>query len=159
MQFPCSKPRDDAHLGFQTFTINNGVNKSVLLCLLLRHLLEFYFMRIVCVCVYIYFFLSFAVFAIMTNQFCTNWIKLRTAKQTNKNLPRILAFDKGQSLFIIQRSEVRMWQFQGEVGLCLWSSVNSFSRQRAMSMSTGGVVPDPLCQGFLKKRKDKMVWL
>ncbi|XP_016134942.1 uncharacterized protein [Sinocyclocheilus grahami] len=31
-----------------------------------------------------------------------------------------------------------------------------FQSTKSMSMSTGGVVPAPLCQGFLKKRKDKM---
>ncbi|XP_059413259.1 uncharacterized protein LOC132148582 [Carassius carassius] len=31
-----------------------------------------------------------------------------------------------------------------------------FQHRKSMSMSTRGVVPAPLCQGFLKKRKDKM---
>lgn len=49
-----------------------------------------------------------------------NWIKLRTAKQMNKNLPHILAFDWGQHLFILQKSEVRMWWFQGEVMVLIY---------------------------------------
>lgn len=49
-----------------------------------------------------------------------NWIKLRTAKQMNKNFPHILAFDWGQHLFILQKSEVRMWQFQREVMMMIY---------------------------------------